>query len=177
MQWECISFYQVSLPVIFLSIFYGGSTFASISFLYIIVLQSTGFSLVSYTYYSLLGILKSVVARPWKCTQYRSHCGNFPITLPNIKQGRLLSIKQGRFPNMCWYFLLNPIIAKPGCCTRVLWNPAREICPAHCRASSRVDSISQYVPIFSLNPIIAKPGCYMRVLWNLAREIKPYIRY
>ena len=34
-----------------------------------------------------------------------------------------------RLPNMCRYFLLNPRIAKPGCCTRILWNPAREIKP------------------------------------------------
>ena len=32
-------------------------------------------------------------------------------------------------PNMCRYFLLNPIIFKPCCCTRILWNPGREIKP------------------------------------------------
>ena len=34
-----------------------------------------------------------------------------------------------RFPNMCQYFLLNPIIEKPCCFTGILWNHAWEIKP------------------------------------------------
>ena len=34
-----------------------------------------------------------------------------------------------RLPNMCQYFLLNPIIPKPCCCMGIIWNHAREIKP------------------------------------------------
>ena len=43
-----------------------------------------------------------------------------------------------RLPKMYWYFLLNPIIEKPCCCTGILWNHAREIKP--------------YIRYYCLNP-------------------------
>ena len=74
--------------------------------------------------YFLCPILIPNYCRPRFCVNFIDFTGfHFHCTDCNGYQNLF------RLTNMCWYFLLNPRIAKLCCCTGILWNHAREIKP------------------------------------------------